>query len=313
MIVPIVDYNSEIDMDDHKNLHTSVMLNEVMEFLAPEVNGVYVDGTLGLGGHSTAILNRIGKQGRLIGFDRDTQSIKLAETNLKPFSEQCTFIHDDFKNIDQNLKEIGISNVDGILLDLGISSFQLDNPSRGFSFREDGPLDMRMDQRGKLSAFDLINSLSEKELSLILKDYGQERWHQRIARSLVMQRALGPIGTTEELKNIVTKSMPYGRKRTRIHPCTRTFQAFRIAVNRELDSLEEGIKKCASCLKKNGRLVVISFHSLEDRIVKKTFKDWSKSGTFTELVKKPLLPTEEEIKLNSRARSARLRAVEKIS
>ncbi|MCA9405980.1 MAG: 16S rRNA (cytosine(1402)-N(4))-methyltransferase RsmH [Candidatus Omnitrophica bacterium] len=298
--------------NSNKDAHIPVMLNEVLTYLALKSGGVYVDGTLGMGGHSEAILERIGSSGRLIALDRDAQSMALAKERLDCYKQHSTFVHDNFKNIETILKDIGVNYVDGILLDLGISSFQLDNPQRGFSFREDGPLDMRMDQESHVSAFDLVNSLSEKELSSILKDYGEERWHHRIARSLVTQRVLEPIRTTQELERIVVKSMPYGRKRTRIHPATRTFQAFRIAVNRELDSLEDGIKKCANCLKMNGRLVIISFHSLEDRIVKKTFKEWVKSGAFKELTKKPISPTEAETKNNPRARSARLRAVEKI-
>jgi 16S rRNA (cytosine1402-N4)-methyltransferase len=198
------------------------------------------------------------------------------------------------------------------LLDLGLSSFQLNDPKRGFGFRAEGPLDMRMNQDNPLSAFDLVNSLSEREISTILKDFGQERWHNRIARYIVAKRSEKPIETTAELSHVVLKAMPRSSKRQKIHPATRTFQAFRIAVNRELEGLQEALDKCIGSLKIGGRIGVIAFHSLEDRIVKQTFRDMAKSGTVKLIFKKPLRPSDGEVQLNPRARSARFRVAERI-
>lgn len=292
--------------------HVPVMLKEVMSYLNPPSGGIFVDCTLGLGGHAQAVLQVLGPQGRLVGMDRDAQSLRLAQERLQPYRAQCDFVQEDFRNVDKVLGTLNIPKVDGILLDLGISSFQLDDPQRGFSFQTEGPLDMRMDQNGCISAFDLINSLSEKELSLILKDYGQERWHNRIARRIVSRRAGGAIETTSDLRDIVLGAMPRHQERGKIHPATRTFQAFRIAVNRELESLDLALDKCVEFLAKGGRMGVIAFHSLEDRIVKHKFRAWAKAGKVQLVVKKPLRPTEEESRENSRARSARLRVVERI-
>jgi len=304
-------FEEEADIVDWK--HTPVMVDEVIEYLMPQINGVYIDGTLGLGSHAKAILNRIGPNGTLIGIDRDAQSLTIAKEELEKFKGQCHFVHDDYRHMDKILSDLNIKDVDGILLDLGVSSYQLDDPSRGFSIKEDGPLDMRMDQDSHISAYDLVNSLSESELSNILRDFGQERWHHRIARQLVKERARNPINTTKELSQIILKAMPSNRqKRNRIHPATRAFQAFRIAVNRELESIEEVIDQCMDALNVGGRLVVIAFHSLEDRIVKHTFRAINKEGSGRALFKKPLRPSEKEAEDNPRARSARLRVCEKI-
>lgn len=292
--------------------HIPVLLKETIDYLNPQPGQIFVDGTLGLGGHSLEIAKRIGPQGRLIAIDRDTRSIEIAKDNLKSYLVQSTFVHNDFRNIDQILTSLHITEVDGILLDLGISSFQLDNPERGFSLKSEGPLDMRMDQESYISAYDLINSLSEKEISSILKNFGEERWHNRIARFLVAERQKHPIETTQELSSLVMRAMPSHQNWTKIHPATRTFQAFRIAVNRELEALDVALKKCLKLLKVGGRMGVISFHSLEDRIVKNTFKDFAQKGEFRLLLKKPLEPTEEEQKTNPRSRSARLRVAERI-
>ncbi len=293
--------------------HVAVMASEVVRYLSPREGGIFVDATLGLGGHAKGILELIGKDGKLIGIDRDTGAINLAKARLSDYIAQCEFVHDDFRNIDKILDRFKIDKIDGILFDLGISSLQIDSPQRGFSFKEDGPLDMRMDREGHISAYDLINSLSEKEISNILKDFGQERWHNRIARRLVTERKFKPIETTGELARIVLKSIPFRRKgRKRIHPATRTFQAFRIAVNRELESLEIGLINCIDRLRVSGRIVVISFHSLEDRIVKQSFKAFEKAGKGKIIVKKPLRPSEQEVTHNPRARSARLRVFERI-
>lgn len=291
--------------------HIPVMLNEVIEYLQPKPGHIIVDGTLGLGGHAEVIADIIGPQGQLIGIDRDAQALEQARENLKKYRDRCHFVHRDYRYMDKILETLNIQKVDGVLLDLGLSSFQLDNPERGFSFRNDGPLDMRMDQDSPLSAFDLVNSLSEKEISSILKEFGQERWHQRIARYVVHQRSQKPIETTKELSDIVLRAMPHGKKREKIHPATRTFQAVRIAVNRELEGLEEALDKCTDVLKIGARIAVIAFHSLEDRIVKQKFRSLAKCGNLNLVVKKPLRPGEGEAGVNPRARSARLRIAER--
>ncbi len=292
--------------------HIPVMPKEVLQMLNPGDHDIYVDGTLGMGGHAKLVLAIIGEKGKLIGIDQDAQSLKKAEENLHIYKDQCVFVQDNFKNLNKILKRLGIRKVDRILLDLGISSFQLDNAQRGFSLRNDGPLDMRMDQDSQLCAYDLVNSLSEKEISNILKEYGQERMHNRIARFLVTERAKNPIETTSALSHVVLKAMPQGKKRERIHPATRTFQAFRIAVNRELEALDASLDACIDALSPGGRLVVISFHSLEDKIVKGRFKTLEAANRVRLIVKKPLRPSEEDVQHNSRARSARLRVAERI-
>jgi len=300
------------DSEEMMAHHVPVMFNEILEYLKPSSEAVFVDGTLGLGGHAEAILRLIGPAGRLIGIDRDERSLRQAQERLAPFSQQCAFIHDDFRNVDTVLRRLEIPSVDGILLDLGVSSFQLDDPQRGFSLRFDGPLDMRLDQDSPISAYDLVNSLSEKELSAIIKDYGQERWHSRIARYLVSERVKHPIETTQELREIILRAIPYRNYKEKIHPATRTFQAFRIAVNRELEALEVALDRCVASLKPNGRIAVIAFHSLEDKIVKEKFRSMARAGQVRLLVKKPLRPSEQESTQNPRARSARLRIAERI-
>lgn len=291
--------------------HLPVMVEEVLEYMAPKPNEIFVDGTLGMGGHAKRILQRIGPKGLLIGMDRDETSLTKAENVLSEFLHQCHFVHKDFRFIDEALNDLNIQKVDGVFLDLGISSYQLDNPERGFSLRQTGPLDMRMDRNGPISAYDLVNSLSEKEIAIILKDYGEERWSNRIARLIVSERSKRPIEFTDELSKIVLKAVPLKGKPQRIHPATRTFQAFRIAVNRELETLEIVIDKCISLLKPNGRLGIISFHSLEDRIVKNKFKMFAKANLARCILKKPLRPSGKEIAMNPRSRSARFRIIER--
>ena len=299
-------------MDEIKRNHIPVMLEEFMEFLNPKENDVMVDGTLGLGGHAEAILKRIGPRGRLVGIDKDQRSLDTAKERLRPYVEQTYFVQGDFRDLDTILSELGITKVNGILLDLGISSAHLGDPQRGFSFQAQGPLDMRMDQSNPVSAFELVNSLPEKELAVILRDYGEERWHNRIARTIVRQRAMRPIETTADLREVVLKAVPSPRGRgERIHPATRTFQAVRIAVNRELESIAVVLKKCVDLLAPGGRIAVIAFHSLEDRIVKQQFRDWARDGKVKLVVKKPLRPGEKECQENPRARSARLRIAER--
>lgn len=296
-----------------KDLHIPVMSKEIEQFCALGAAACFVDCTIGLGGHASLIAQHLGPQGHIIGIDRDKETLKIAAEKLKAYPVKSTLIHDDFRNIDKILDSINIDQVDGMLFDLGLSSFQLDNSNRGFSFKADGPLDMRINQDSFLTAYDLINSLSENELSLILKNYGEERWHNRIARYLVERRAHSPIQTTSELRETVLRAMPHGRKWQKIDPATRTFQAFRIAVNRELESLEMALQKSPDYLKAHARICVISFHSLEDRIVKHKFRALAERRILNLVVKKPLRPTEEEVRHNARSRSARLRVAEKIN
>lgn len=297
-------------MED-KLAHIPVMHKEIAEYLRLPLGGVCVDATLGMGGHTRLLASQVGPTGKIIAIDRDRQSMETAKKNLEQFADQISFVQEDFRNIDRVLDGLGIKGVDGVLLDLGISSFQLDNEQRGFSIKANGPLDMRMDQDSWLSAYDLVNSLSEKELSLILKDYGEERWHNRIARRLVEARSLRPIETTKDLSDIVLKSIPSGKKWQKIHPATRTFQAFRIAVNRELESLDIALGKIVPYLKPQGRICVISFHSLEDRIVKNKFRFFAQSGELNLVLKKPLTVSSYEEDVNPRSRSALLRVAEK--
>jgi len=299
-------------MNEGKTNHIPVMLEEIMEFLNPKQDDVVVDGTLGLGGHAEAILKRIGPRGRLIGIDRDERSLRMAKERLRPYVEQTHFVQGDFRDLDRILSALGITKVNGVILDLGVSSVQLDDPQRGFSFQTEGPLDMRMDQSNPVSAFELVNSLPEKELAVILRDYGEERWHNRIARTIVRQRAMHPIETTGDLREVVLKAVPSRKgKGERIHPATRTFQAIRIAVNRELENISIVLKKCIDLLAPGGRIAVIAFHSLEDRIVKQQFRDWAKDGKVKLIFKKPLRPSEKECQENPRARSARLRVAQR--
>lgn len=291
-------------------MHIPVMMKEVQEVLHLKKGGTFVDCTLGLGGHARAILSQIGPEGRLIAIDKDKESLQLAQEELREFAGQCTFVHDDFRFLDRILNNLNIKEVDGILLDLGISSLHLDTPERGFSFQAEGPLDMRLDQENPISAYDLVNSLSENEISMIIKEYGEERWHRRIARRIVEERSQHPIETTAQLRDIILSAIPYRNYKDRSHPATRSFQALRIAVNRELESLERVLEVGVNFIKVGGRIVVISFHSLEDRIVKLRFRNLSQEGQVKILTKKPLRADEGEVSLNLRSRSARLRAVE---
>ena len=298
---------------NEKVLHVPVMHREVVEFLNPKLGGCFLDGTLGLAGHSSLIAERIGASGHLIALDRDEQSLALAKSKLAGFKGRLDLVHSDFCDFDVVLKKLGVDAVDGMLFDLGISSFQLDDPKRGFSFRSDGPLDMRMDQNNPVAARDLVNTLAEEELANIIFNFGEERFSRRIARAIVQYRSHKLIETAKELEEVVFTSVPVSYRRQRLHPATRTFQALRIAVNRELESLNMVMEKYAGYLKVGGRIGVIAFHSLEDRIVKDNFRASSKNGVMSSVVKKPLRPSEEEIQINPRARSARFRVAERIS
>jgi len=288
------------------------MLTEVLEYLQLEKKDKILDATVGLGGHAEQILKRIMPEGMLIGIDRDKESLEIARERLKDFSSNCILIHDNFFNIEKILSSLNILKLDGVLLDLGVSSFQLNNAERGFSFVKEGPLDMRMDRNSNISAFDLVNNLTKEELSSILWRFGQERYSNRIAKALVDYRKNSTINTTIELSNIVMKVIPHQKSRYKIHPATRTFQALRIVVNRELEFLETFLNKITFFMNKGARLCVISFHSLEDRIVKVKFRALAKRKEFRLLFKKPLTPSQEEIKDNPSSRSAKLRVLEKL-
>jgi len=290
------------------------MLREVLDYLDLEPGDTIVDATLGTAGHSKEILGRILPGGGLIGIDRDEDSLLVARERLSEFGSACKFIHGNFVDLDTLLAGLEIEKVDGVLFDLGISSFQLQDTTRGFSFQNEGPLDMRMDKDSYISAYDLINNLNEEELSALLWNFGEERWHSRIASILVKERQRQPIATTLELANIVSKSIPsrYRNRRYRIHPATRTFQAVRIAVNRELEILETAVSKAMAALKKNARICVISFHSLEDRVIKFAFRKAEAAGFINILTPKPLTPAQSEVLVNPSSRSSKLRAAERI-
>lgn len=291
--------------------HIPVMYEEVLEHLRLKNGDRVVDCTVGTGGHGLGITERIGPHGHYIGIERDSDSLVLAKERLKNAPCHCTFLQNDFRHLDQILGGLDIKEVNAIFFDLGISSYQLEDPVRGFSLRAEGPLDMRMDRHSFISAYDLVNSLSEREISAILKNFGQERWHHRIASFLVKERQRNPIVSTRDLSEMVLRAIPSRRQRYRLHPATRTFQAFRIAVNRELEALELALEKGIPRLAQGARICVISFHSLEDRIVKNKFRQFAKAGFLGLLTKKPLKPQAQEILENPRSRSALLRVAER--
>jgi 16S rRNA (cytosine1402-N4)-methyltransferase len=292
--------------------HISVMSQEVQGALDLKEGAVVVDGTLGLGGHAVMMAAKIGIKGHLIGIDQDACAIDLARIRLKDFKGRLDVVKSNFSRLDQVLKDLGVDEVDAVLLDLGVSSLQLDDPVRGFSFRADGPLDMRMDADAATTAEELVNELPEKDLADLIFHYGEERFSRRIAQRIVQLRAGQRIRTTGELADIVLRSLPRGYQRDKLHPATRTFQALRIAVNRELEVLEETLDRAFKHLKIGGRIAVIAFHSLEDRIVKDKFRTLAREGCAALLTKKPLRPTEAEAADNPRSRSARFRVLERI-
>ena len=305
--------------------HISVLLNESIQQLNIKKNGVYVDCTLGGGGHSSEILKRI-PNGHLYAFDQDSFAINTADGKLKKIASNYTLINENFVNIKVALEEENVYGVDGILYDLGVSSFQLDIPERGFSYRFDGPLDMRMDQTAELDAYTVVNTYDEKSLVRILFEYGEEKFARLIARKIVSEREKKPIETTLELVEIIKKALPASALRNSSHPAKQTFQAIRIEVNHELDILKKALEDGLSLLNKNGRMVVITFHSLEDRIVKKLFKEkttlqlpkdlpYIPEGyeiEFKLINSKVILPSESEISNNLRSHSAKMRVIEKI-
>ncbi len=292
--------------------HYPVMYREVLEFLDLENKKIVVDCTLGMGSHARKLLEVMNDQAQLIGIDRDQDSLEVAFKKLEPFKDKTTLVKDSFSNLDKVLNYLNLQNVDAFLFDLGVSTYQLSNPLRGFSFLKEGPLDMRMDKDSFLSAYDIVNNLSEGELENIFNKFGEERYSKKIANSLINERKKEPIFTTTQLAQVVMRVVPFQNRRDKIHPATRIFQALRIAVNRELEVLSIGLDKAVSCLSDGGRIAVISFHSLEDRIVKNAFKEYSASGVLKIINKKPLLPSEEEKGENNSSRSAKLRVAEKI-
>jgi 16S rRNA (cytosine1402-N4)-methyltransferase len=307
--------------------HKSIMVQEVIASLRCRAGAVYVDGTVGGGGHAEAILAQTAPDGRLIGIDADVEALREAEKRLAPFGSRKILVQGNFADMQKILGGMGIEKVDGILLDLGVSSHQLDTAERGFSFAQDAPLDMRMDGSRGIGAGELIGALSEAELAKIIREYGEERMAKRIARAIVAGRTLVPIRTTADLAAVVLRAVPRETGRRRIHPATRTFQALRIAVNDELGSLQRALAAGVEQLGQGGRFSVISFHSLEDRMVKEAFRAWEKGcrcppdlpvcacqgkQTLKVLTRKPVTPGEAEISDNPRSRSAKLRTAERI-
>ena len=282
--------------------HEPVLLREVLRFLEPREGKVIVDATVGTGGHAEALLSFGAK---VIGIDQDPESLRIATSRLSPFGDRFFPVRGNFRKLSELLRGLGVEKVDGVLFDLGLSSWHLSQAERGFSFQKEGPLDMRMDPDNPVTAEKLVNELSERELARILWEYGEERYAEKIAKAIVKNR---PIRTTTELASIVASCYPPGPHR--IHPATRTFQALRIAVNDELSALEEALPRVLEVLNPGGVVCVISFHSLEDRIVKNFFRREAQLRKLTVLTKKPVRPSEEEISRNPRARSARLRAAE---
>jgi 16S rRNA (cytosine1402-N4)-methyltransferase len=284
-----------------------------VSYLNCKAGGIYIDATLGSGGHALRILKDNRSIGKLIGIDRDAEAIAQAQETLKEFQEKTIIIQDNFARIREILDGLKIDTVDGILLDLGLSSQQLENAERGFSFMLEGSLDMRMDRSSGMSAFDLVNRSPLPDLEKIIREYGDEGWARRIARSIVTSRKKDKIRTTTELAHIITRAIPRHSHPKKIHPATKTFQALRIAVNDELNNLERVLDHSVDRLKSGGRFCVISFHSLEDRIVKNVFRSWEKrEGKIRILTPKPVTPGPEEVEQNPRARSAKLRAAEKL-
>ena len=305
--------------------HRSVLLEECIEGLAIRPDGVYVDGTAGGGGHSFEIASRL-ESGRLIAVDQDEAAIRAASARLAPLGERATVVRNNFSNLDDVLQELQIDEIDGLLLDLGVSSHQFDEAERGFSYRNDAPLDMRMDRRQQKSAFDVVNSYSEAELKRILFEYGEERFAPRIAARIVKERENRPIKTTFELSELIKAAMPAAAKDGG-HPAKRSFQAIRIEVNRELDVIVPTIESAVAHMRKGGRVAIITFHSLEDRIVKQTFAKLATGCTCPKslpvcvcnnrpkvriITKKPILPSAAELAENPRSHSAKLRVIEKL-
>lgn len=307
--------------------HYSVLLNETIENLNIKPDGIYVDGTLGGGGHAYQVASRLSEKGRLIGIDQDADAIAAAGERLKEFGDKITIIRSNYANMKEELHRIGVEKVDGIVLDLGVSSFQLDTPERGFTYRdENAPLDMRMDDRQSLTAKDIVNGYSEMDLYRIIRDYGEDKFAKNIAKHIVQERAKKPIETTGELTEIIRASIPMKVQMTGGHPAKRTFQAIRIELNKELEVLQDNLDDMIDLLNPGGRICIITFHSLEDRIVKSNFKRNENPCTCPSdfpvcvcgkvskgkvITRKPILPSEKELEENSRSKSAKLRVFER--
>lgn len=306
--------------------HTSVLLKESIEGLNIKPEGIYVDGTLGGAGHASVVAGMLTGKGRLIGIDQDEAAIKAATERLLPYKEHVTIVRDNYRNTPKALKELDIDGIDGMLLDLGVSSYQLDNEERGFSYRYDTPLDMRMDQRSSFSAKEIVNEYSEMELFRVIRDYGEDKFAKNIAKHIVAARQKKPIETTGELNEIIKAAIPARMRAEGGHPSKRTFQAIRIECNHELEVLKDSLTELIDLLNPGGRLCIITFHSLEDRIVKTAFRQAANPCTCppsfpvcvcgkvskgTVITGKPILPGEEEMEVNSRAKSAKLRIFER--
>ncbi|MBN1276682.1 MAG: 16S rRNA (cytosine(1402)-N(4))-methyltransferase RsmH [Deltaproteobacteria bacterium] len=306
--------------------HIPVLVEEVLKYLAPVQEGILVDGTVGSGGHSEAICEKLGSKGRLICLDRDPEAVRLSKKRLALTGKQVSVIKASYAELDNVLKDLGIKKVHGVLLDLGTSSYQIEGSGRGFSFGRDEPLDMRMDPEDLLTAGHIVNTMSARDLEMILKEYGEERRAKSISRAIVRARKIRPIETSLQLASLIKSSFPPSRYKTK-HPATLSFQALRIAVNKELENIEIFLDMIPSLIAEGGRLVVLSYHSLEDRLVKRAMSSWEKVCTcppdfptcvcgrdplFKCLTRRALKPSQEEIELNPRARSAKLRAAERI-
>ena len=307
--------------------HTSVLLHETVDGLSVKPDGIYVDGTLGGGGHAYEVCKSLGSKGRFIGIDQDAAAIEAAGIRLADFNDKVTIIRSNYCDMKAKLHEIGIDKVDGITIDLGVSSYQLDTAERGFSYRVDAPLDMRMDQRQKMTARDIVNDYSEADLFRVIRDYGEDRFAKNIAKHIVMERERGPIETTGQLNEIISRAIPMKIQKTSGHPSKRTFQALRIELNHELDVLKDTLDTMIDLLNPGGRICVITFHSLEDRIVKSAFRKnedpcicpanfpvcvCGRKSKGKVITKKPILPSEEELENNSRSKSAKLRIFERV-
>lgn len=306
--------------------HVSVLLNEVIENLNIKPDGIYVDGTLGGAGHSYHICEKLSEKGRLIGIDRDNAAIEAATKRLEPFSDKVTVVHSNYSEMKNVLNGLGIGKVDGILLDLGVSSYQLDTPERGFGYMNDAPLDMRMDRDMEMTARDIVNGYSEQELFRIIRDYGEDNFAKNIAKHIAAARAIKPIETTFELNEIIKAAIPMKVRKTGGHPSKRTYQAIRIELNGELTAIKDTMNTMIDLLNPGGRLCIITFHSLEDRIVKVAMKEnenpctcppsfpvcvCGKKSKGTVISRKAILPGEEELTINSRSKSAKLRVFER--
>ena len=306
--------------------HVSVLLHETVDGLNVRPDGTYVDATLGGGGHAFEVCSRLGDKGRFIGIDQDADAIKAASERLAGFGEKVTIIRSNYRDMKPQLQAIGVDKVDGIVLDLGVSSYQLDTAERGFSYRADAPLDMRMDQRQKMTARDIVNGYSEAELYRVIRDYGEDRFAKNIAKHIVAEREKAPIETTGQLSEIIRHAIPMKIQKTSGHPSKRTFQAIRIELNHELEVLRDSLDGMIDMLRPGGRICIITFHSLEDRIVKSAFRKnedpcicpsdfpvcvCGKTSKGKVVTRKPILPSEEEMEKNSRSKSAKLRIFER--